>query len=195
MRARVVVIAAVALLVAGCGGEKVLATVGAQKVMQHQVDDGMAFLEHEAKLENRSFPADGTPARTQAEHDLLLLLVRRARFEAKAEDIGVGVTREEVQARLGNEEGGATPPGFAFHEASVRAGLLYGKLFERVTSHVNVPNDEVRAFYASHRKAYPQPFAEVRDVLRAQLLSKHKVETMRRWERQLEQELPAKFKS
>ena len=196
MRIRLLALATVAVL-AGCGGgDKVLATVGDQQVTRKQVDDGIAFLDHEAKLENRPFPADGTPARTQAEHDLLLLLVRRARFEAKAEDLGVGVTRDEVLARLGGEEeGGATPPGFAFHEASVRAGLLYGKLFERVTSRVTVPPEEVRAFYAGHRKAYPQPFAEVRDVLRAQLLSRHKVEAMRRWERQVEQELPAKYRS
>ena len=195
MRLRFVAVAAAALFVAGCGGgDKVLATIGDQQVRQSQVDDGMAFLEHEAKLENRGFPAEGTPAREQAERDLLALLVRRARLEAKAEDLGVGITREEVHARLGGEEGGGTtPPGFAYHEASVRAALLYGKLFERVTARVTVPDEEVRAFYASHRKAYPQPYAEVRDVLRGQLLAKHKVETMRRWERQAEQELPAKY--
>jgi hypothetical protein len=195
VRVRLLALATVAVL-AGCGGgDRVLATVGDQQVTRQQVEDGIAFLEHEAALENRSFPAEGTPARAQAEHDLLLLLVRRARFEAKAEELGVGVTREEVQARLGGEEGGgATPPGFAFHEASVRAGLLYRKLFDRVTSRVSVADEEVRAFYAGHRKAYPQPFAEVRDVLKAQLVSKHRAETMRRWERQVEQELPARYR-
>jgi hypothetical protein len=172
------------------------ATVGDQQVTRKQVDEGMAFLEHESKLDGRPFPAKGSPARDRAEHDVLELLIRRSRFEAEAEDLGVGVTRAEVQVRIGGEEStGATPPGFSFHEATIRAGLLYGKLFDRVTSGVTVPAAAVRRFYDTHRKAYPQPFAEVRDTLRAQLLTARKTATMRRWERQIERELPAHIRS
>jgi hypothetical protein len=117
MRIRVLALATVAVL-AGCGGgTKVLARVGDQEVTQQQVDDAVAYLEHEAQLEGRPFPEQGTPERKQAEHDLVDLLIRRARLG-------------------GEEEGANPPPGTAFHEATVRAAILYGRLFERVTRDV-----------------------------------------------------------
>ena len=193
MRIRVLALATVAVL-AGCGGgTEELARVGDQHVTQQQVDDAIAYLEHEAKLEGRPFPAQGTSQRKQAGRDLADLLIRRARLEVKAEQVGLGVSLVEVRARLGGEDEGANPPpGTAFHEATVRAAILYGRLFERVTRDVTVSPAEVRAFYKRHRKAYPQPFAQVRETLRSQLLSARKNTAMRRWERQAERELPAR---
>jgi hypothetical protein len=189
------ILAAAVVVLAGCGGgNKVLARVGDQEVTQHQVDDGIAYLEYEAKLEHRGFPEKGSPEREQAEHELVDLLIRRARFEAEAEKLGVFVSLVEVRARLGGGENENTnpPPGTAFKEATARAALLYGRLYERVTRNVTVSAAEVRAFYVSHRKAYPQPFAEVRETLRSQLLSARRNATMQRWERKIERELPAR---
>jgi hypothetical protein len=194
VRLRLVALAAVMMALAGCGGDKVLATVGDQQVTKKQVDDGIAFLEREAQLEGRGFPEQGTPAREQARGDLLALLIRRARFEAKAEGLGVGVTRQEVQLRVGGEESsGATPPGFAYHEASVRAALLYGKIYDRVTARVTVSAAAVRRFYDRHRGVYTQPFAEVRETLHAQLVAQRKTTVMKAWEQQAERDLPAEL--
>ena len=192
MRARIVALAAVALL-AGCGGgNKVLARVGGQEVTQKQVDDGIAYYEYEAKLEHRGFPEAGTPERKQAERAVLDLLIRRARWEIEAAKLGIGVSLVEVRARLGGEESNANPPPeTAFHEAAVRSQLLYGRLYERVTRGVSVSAAELRAFYEAHRKAYSQPFAEVREALRSQLLAARRNETMRSWEQKIERELPA----
>ena len=194
MRARALALAALALLVAGCGGgDKVLARVGDQKVTQHQVDDAVAFLDYEANLEGRGFPREGTPERAKAQRDLVDLLIRRARLEIKAEELGVGVSLVEVRARLGGEENSAKPPpGVAYQESNVRSALLYGRLYERITRNVTVPDAAVRAFYEAHRAAYPQPFAQVRETLRSQLLSARRNEVMRRWERQVERELPVR---
>lgn len=192
MRIRVLALATVAVLAACGGGTKVLARVGDQEVTQHQVDDAIAYLQYEAQLEGRPFPDQGTPEWKQAKRDLVDLLIRRARLEVKAEQLGVGVSLVEVRARLGGEEEGANPPpGTTFHEATVRAAILYGRLFERVTRDVTVSPAEVRAFYERHRQVYPQPFAQVRETLHSQLLSARKNAVMRRWERQAERELPA----
>ena len=193
MRIRLLALAAV-VLIAGCGGgNKVLARVGDQQVTQKQVDDGIAYLEHEAKAEGHPFPPEGSPERKQAERDLVDLLVRRARFEVKAEQLGIFVSLVEVRARIGGEEASiGKVPGEAFHEGTVRAAILYGRLYDRVTRGVTVSVAEARAFYDRHRKAYPQPFAEVRDTLRGQLLAARKNAAMRRWERQIERELPVR---
>jgi hypothetical protein len=191
---RTTIVAVAAALLAGCGGgNKVLARVGDQEVTQQQVDDGLEYLEYEAKLEGRSFPEKGSAAREEAERDLADLLVRRARFEVEAERLGIGVSLVEVRARLGGEESSAKPPpGIAFHEATVRAAILFGRLYERVTRNVTVSAAEVRAFYHRHRKAYPQPFSQVEVTLRSQLLSARRNAAIRRWERKIESELPVR---
>src|SRR4051812_1394149 len=194
MRVRLAVLAAV-VLVAGCGGgNKVLARVGDHEVTQKQVDDAIAYLEYEANLEHRGFPAKGSAERKQAERALVDLLIQRARYEVEAARLGVGVSLVEVRARLGGgEESNANPPpGTAYHEATVRSTILYGRLYDRITEHVSVSDAQVRAFYDAHRSAYPQPFPEVRDTLRAQLLASRKNEVMRRWQQKIERELPAR---
>jgi hypothetical protein len=194
VRVRLLALAAAALVLAGCGGgTNVLARVGDQQVTQKQVDDGITYLEYEAKLEGHAFPAEGTPERKQAERDLVDVLVRRARFEAKAEQLGIFVSLVEVRARIGGDEATiGKVPGEAFHEATVRAAILYGRLYDHVTRRVTVSVAEARTFYGRHRKAYPQPFADVRDTLRGQLLAARKTAAMRRWERQVERELPVR---
>lgn len=193
MRYAFVVLAVVVL--AGCGGgNKVLARVGDQEVTQKQVDDAIAYLEYEANLEKRGFPAEGTAERKQAEHDLLELLIQRARYEVEAAKLGIGVSLVEVRARLGGgeESNASPPPGTAYHEATVRSTILYGRLYDRITQNVTVSDADVRAFYDAHRSAYSQPFSEVRDTLRAQLLAARKNEVMQRWQQKIERELPAR---
>lgn len=192
MRYAFAVLAVVVL--AGCGGgNKVLARVGDQEVTQKQVDDAIAYLEYEANLEKRGFPAEGTAERKQAEHDLLELLIQRARYEVEAAKLGIGVSLVEVRARLGGEENTANPPpGTAYHEATVRSTILYGRLYDRITRNVTVSDADVRVFYDAHRSAYSQPFSEVRDTLRAQLLAARKNEVMQGWQQKIERELPAR---
>ena len=195
MRACLLFVPAAALVLAGCGGgNKVLARVGDQEVTQSQVKEAIAYLEYEADREGRGFPVKDSPERKKAEQDLLELLIKRARYEIEAEKLGVGVSLVEVRARIGGgeEDSAHPPPGLAYHEASVRSAILYGRLFERVTRSVKVSDAEVRAFYDAHREAYSQPFAEVRETLRGQLLAAHRNEVMRRWELRIERELPAR---
>jgi hypothetical protein len=195
VRIRLLVIGVLALALAGCGGPKVLARVGDQAVTQKQVDEAVASLAHEAKLEGRPFPPKGTDGRRQVEQDVLGLLERRARLDAKAKELGVAVSEDEVTARLGTSDGESDQAGEeanSFQVDTARSALLYEKLYERVTGGVKVSPVEVRAYYVRHRSLYSQPFPEIRDLLRSQLLSARKNAVMKRWLEQVTRKLPAR---
>src|SRR5436305_14845484 len=100
-------------LVAGCGGgrSKAVAHVGSQEITQQQLDALVQHFRHQAQLEGKDFPKDGTTGFVQLRNQLLGLLVYRAELQQAADRLGVKLDQDTVNQRLaaaqsnGAEEG------------------------------------------------------------------------------------------
>jgi parvulin-like peptidyl-prolyl isomerase len=175
-----------ALVAAGCGGTSTaalgpddVAVVGSKKVTKEEFQaimgpEGRARKSYEAR--KTPFPKPGTPEYEQLKSQAITLLIQRAEFEQEAEDLGVDVSDEDVDKRLdqlkkqfygGNEERyrkTLKQQGLTEEQAEgeVRAQLIAEALFKKVTEDVNVSQQEIRAYYNSHKTQYEQP--ESRDV-------------------------------
>ena len=175
-----------ALVAAGCGGSGTtalgpddVAVVGSKKVTKEQFQaimgpGGRARKSYEAR--KTPFPKPGTTEYEQLKSQAITLLIQRAEFEQEAEDLGVDVSDEDVDKRLdqlkkqfygGSEERyrkTLKQQGLTEEQAEgeVRAQLIAEALFKKVTEDVNVSQDEIRAYYNSHKTQYQQP--ESRDV-------------------------------
>src|SRR5256885_16167043 len=99
-------------LLAGCGGgSKGVAHVGSQEITQQQLDALVKHFRHQAELEGKDFPKDGTTGFVQLRNQLLGLLVYRAELQQAADRLGVKLDQDTVNQRLAaaqssGEEGG-----------------------------------------------------------------------------------------
>src|SRR4051794_9117137 len=117
-------------LVADCGGggSKPVAHVGSQQISQQQLDALVRHFRHEAQLEGKEFPKDGTSGFVQLRNQLLGLLVYRAELQQAADRLGVQVDQDAVNQRLaaaqsaGEEEGDAN--GDTYARDSIESELL-----------------------------------------------------------------------
>lgn len=175
-----------ALVAAGCGGTSTaalgpddIAVVGSQKVSKEQYQsimgpEGRARKSYEAQ--KRPFPKPGTAEYEQLKGQAVTFLIQRAEFEQEAENLGVEVSDDDVDKRIEQlkkqfyggsderyrktlEQQGLTEEQ-AKHE--VRAQLVSERLFKKVTEDVDVSQQDIRAYYNSHKSQYQQP--ESRDV-------------------------------
>src|SRR6476620_9949862 len=105
---RLAVAALCLTLLAGCGGgdDKTVAEVGGQQVTQQQLDALVQHFRREAQQEGKDFPAQGTTGFVQLRNQLLGLLVYRTELQQAAKRLGVTVSDDQVNERLG-----ATPAG------------------------------------------------------------------------------------
>jgi parvulin-like peptidyl-prolyl isomerase len=186
IRLALLALTTLALVAAGCGGTSTaaigpddVAVVGSEKVTKEQFQaimgpEGRARKSYEAQ--KRPFPKPGTTEYEQLKGQAITLLIQRAEFEQEAEDFGVDISDEDVSKRLeqlkkqfygGNEERyrrTLKQQGLTEEQAEgeVRAQLIAEELFKKVTEDVNVSQNEIRAYYNSHKSQYEQP--ESRDV-------------------------------
>ena len=129
-------------LLAGCGGggSKTVAHVGAQQITQQQLDALVQHFRHEAQLEGRDFPKDGTGGFVQLRNQLLGLLVYRAELQQAADRLGVKVDQDAVDRRLaatqssGEQEGDAN--GDTYARDSIESELLKEGIAAKVTRDV-----------------------------------------------------------
>jgi hypothetical protein len=140
-RSTLLAAAAVAALVAGCGGKSnpAVAHVGGTPLRAKQLDAVVSHFRYEAKVEGNPFPADGTRSFRQLRNRLLGLLVYREELRQAADRLGVKAGPDEVAQRLaagsaGEKEGLAGDP---FPHDSVVAQLLYEGIFKKVTRNVH----------------------------------------------------------
>ncbi len=138
---RLALIGVLALAFVGCEGkgDEAIAHVGGQTITREQVEQTVEHFREEAEREGKDFPEEGTADFDKAEDRLLGLLVYRAELADTAEKLGVEVDDETVERRLeagGESEEEDGEEGEAFIRDSVRAQLLYERIYRRVTENV-----------------------------------------------------------
>src|SRR3954454_5332250 len=130
-------------LLTGCGGggHKTVADVGNQQITQQQLDALVQHFRHEAQLEGKDFPQDGTKGFVALRNQLLGLLVYRAELQQAADRLGVKVEQDALNQRLaaaqngGEQEGDSN--GDTYNRDSIESELLKEGIAAKVTRDVS----------------------------------------------------------
>ena len=189
----IAVLAALALGVAaaGCGGDDddeasgevpadAIALVGDRAIPKSEYDRLLSQAEATYEAREQEFPAAGTPEFAQLRNALVRSLVEQAQFEIAAEELGITVTDEELDTRLeelkeqffeGDEakyQEELEKQGLTEEQVlkDLRTRMLSEKIFEEITSEVQVSDADVQAYYEENTTQFEQPASrEVRHIL------------------------------
>jgi len=183
-------VAAVAAVLAGCGGgggdvpSGAVAKVSGETITQKQFDAVLEQARRSYKTQKRKFPAAGSQEYQTLKNQAVQYLVQRVEFQQEAEDLEVEITDAEIAARLkqikkqyfgGNDarykkqlaQQGLTETQV---REDIEAQLIQEKIFKKVTGDVKVTDAQVKKYYDEHQSQYGVP--EQRDV--AHILVKKK---------------------
>jgi len=139
-RGAVLAAAVLVTAAAGCGGgegKKPVARVGETTITHAQLEQTVEHFREEANREGKPFAEDRT-----TEKHLLGLLVYRARLEEGARALGIAVTDEQVEQRLGSATSSEEEDGEAFLESSVRAQLLTEAVYRKLAGRVHIADPQ-----------------------------------------------------
>jgi len=189
----IAVFAALALGVsaAGCGGDDdddqtadvppdAIAVVGDREIPKTEYDRLLAQAQATYEAREQEFPEAGTPEFAQLRTALVRSLVEQAQFEIAAEELDITVTDEELDTRLdelkeqffeGDEEAYKTElekQGITEEQVlkDLRTRMLSEKIFEQITSEVEVTDEDIQAYYEENKAQFEQPASrEVRHIL------------------------------
>jgi foldase protein PrsA len=185
-RVLAVVLAALALVAAGCGGddegvpEGAVAVVDGQTIGRTELDALIARVRKTYEGQKRQFPKAGSPEYQSLQSQAVAFLVQRIEFEKEASELGVNVTDEQIDSRIaqlkkqffkndqktftkGLSQQGYTVESF---KTDVRAQILSEKLYEKVTGGVKVTAADVQRQYQKNKAQYTTPETrEVRHIL------------------------------
>jgi parvulin-like peptidyl-prolyl isomerase len=189
----IAVLAALALGVAaaGCGGDDddeasgevpadAIALVGDRAIPKSEYDRLLSQAEATYEAREQEFPAAGTPEFAQLRNALVRSLVEQAQFEIAAEELGITVTDEELDTRLEELkeqffEGDETKyqeelekQGLTEEQVlkDLRTRMLSEKIFEEITSEVQVSDADIEAYYEENTTQFEQPASrDVRHIL------------------------------
>ncbi len=183
---------ALGLAAAGCGGDDdddsssaevpadAIALVDDRAIPKSEYDRILAQAQATYEAREQEFPAAGTPEFAQLRNALVRSLVEQAQFEIAAEELNVTVTDEELQTRLDElkeqffegddakyqeelEKQGLTEEQVL---KDLRTRMLSEKIFEQVTSEVEVTDADVAAYYEENKTQFEQPSSrDVRHIL------------------------------
>jgi foldase protein PrsA len=183
---------ALAVAAAGCGGggdddeasgevpADAIALVGDRAIPKSEYDRLLSQAEATYEAREQEFPAAGTPEFAQLRNALVRSLVEQAQFEIAAEELGLTVTDEELQTRLdelkeqffeGDEETyqeELEKQGLTEEQVlkDLRTRMLSEKIFEEITSEIQVEDADVAAYYEENTAQFEQPASrEVRHIL------------------------------
>ena len=153
----VIVFAAAALLVVGCGSSgssesvpnDAVAVVGGTTISKDQYDQVLAQAKRSYTAQHRTFPKEGTQAFTTLRGQIIQFLVERSEYEQAAKDQGVKVSDEDVDNRL----------------EQVKQQYFVNPAGQKPAS-----KQEIEKRYQQQLKAQGLTDADVRDGLRYQLL-------------------------
>src|SRR5437867_11606638 len=183
-------LAAVAAVLAGCGGgggqvpSGAVAQVDNQTITQSQFDQLLEQAKRSYKIQKRPFPKAGTTDYEALKTQAVAYLVQRAEFAQEADNLGVSVSDKEINDRLtqikkqflgGSEaryqkqlkQQGLTE---AQVKDDIKNELIQEKIFKKVTADAKVGDADVKKYYDQHNSQYGTP--EQRDV--AHILVKNK---------------------
>ena len=129
------------LLLSGGGhSNPAVAHVGGEAITRDQLDAVVDHFRREANAEGTPFPDEKSARFRTIRNRLLGVLVYRAELAQAARRLGVRVTNIEVLRRMspsgGGEEGRSTD---RFQYETVKAQLLYERIYAKVTSGVSGP--------------------------------------------------------
>lgn len=176
------VLAALGLLAAGCGGgsanvpDDAVAVVGDHEISKAEYDKLLDRAKQSFKASSRPFPKVGTAEYKALQNQALQYLIQQAEYEQKADDLDVKVSDKEIDDRVdqikkqyfnGNEkqyQANLKRQHLTNEEVrhEVRNQVLSEKLYAKVTSDVKVADSDIEKYYNSHKQDYTQP--ESRDV-------------------------------
>ncbi len=173
-----------ALVLAGCGGSggnaslggDDVAVVGGQTITKQDFQNLLARAQKTFEQQKRPFPKAGTPPYETLKGQAIAFLVQRAEFAQKAEDMGVKVSDKQIDDRIAKLKkqyyGGSDKryedtlkqQGLTDDQArdEIKALLISEGLSKKITGDVKATDQQVQAYYASHKTQYQQP--ESRDV-------------------------------
>jgi parvulin-like peptidyl-prolyl isomerase len=201
----IALLAALALGVAaaGCGGgdeesesidvpADAVAVVGGQEIPKAEYDRLLAAAEKTYKARKQEFPEAGTPEFAQLRNAIVRNLVETTQFEIAAKELGIEITDKEIDERLdqlkeqyfeGDEQRYKDElEAQGLTEEQVRSDLetrlLSEKVFEKVTSKVEVTDEEIQKYYDENKAQFETPASrEVRHIL---VKSKAKADALHR---------------
>ena len=182
---------ALGLAAAGCGGDDdddqssdvpadAIAVVGDREIPKSEYDRLLSQAEATYEAREQEFPEAGTPEFAQLRNALVRSLVEQAQFEIAAAELNVTVTDEELEKRLDELKeqffGGDQQ---AYEEElenqglteeqvlkDLRARMISEKVFEEVTSEVQVADEDIQAYFEENKAQFEQPASrDVRHIL------------------------------
>ena len=178
----ILLLALLALVVAGCGGgdenvpDGAVAVVDGEEITKSEFDALMTRAKSSYTQNKREWPKVGTPEYKTLQNQAVAYLVQQEKYRQKAEDLDVEVTDKEVDERMQQvitqyfsgkrEDFEKNLKEQGLNEEQVRAEIenqvVSEKIYEKVTEGVKVTDAEIQKYYASHKSDYK--VAESRDV-------------------------------
>lgn len=162
MKSRILVLLCLALLVGAACGETVspsAATVAGETISLGEVENALERFEKTPQFEQLSAGSSKSDARRQFEQGYLSQIIRRHVMQAEAEDLGIGVTQDEVDQRLEQIqadfpseeefEKAVTEQGLTLDQLNdlVRDQVLEDKVRAEVTKGVTPSDEELQSYY------------------------------------------------
>jgi len=185
----IVLLAALAAVLAGCGSSSsvpsnAVAKVGDQAITQDQFNALIDQAKRSYKVQKRSFPPPGSTEYQTLKNQAMQYLVQRAEFAQEAKKLGINITDKQISDRLAQIKkqyfGGSEARYKAqlkkqgLTEAQVlddiRAQLVSEQIFKKVSGDVKVTDPDIKKYYDQHQTQYGTP--EQRDI--AHILVKNK---------------------
>jgi parvulin-like peptidyl-prolyl isomerase len=181
---------ALGIAAAGCGGDDegesaevpadAIAVVGDREIPKSEYDRLLSQAEKTYEAREQEFPEAGTPEFAQLRNAIVTSLVEQAQFEIAAEELDITITDEELDERLdelkeqffeGDEEAYKAEiekQGLTEEQVlkDLRTRMLSEKIFEEITSEVEVTDEDIQAYYDENKAQFEQPASrEVRHIL------------------------------
>jgi parvulin-like peptidyl-prolyl isomerase len=182
---------AVPLVLAACGGEEettsedvaeagAIAFVADEEIPRSEFTSLMNRAEANYKAQKKPFPKPGTGEYADLKNRAVAFLVDRYAFRAEAEELGIEVSKEEVDREIdkirkdvfgGDDKklrAALEQQSLTFDEAreEVRERLLRDKVYKRVADSVKVSEDEIKRYYEENKANFSQPASRpVRHIL------------------------------
>jgi len=173
-----------ALLAASCGGggggsgsvaKEDTAVVGGDHITRAALDRRMQQAKCSYDLQKRQFPKAGSPEYQAIQSQILQNLVQRTEIQQKAPSMGVSVSKKQLEdqlAKLKKQYFGGSEKRYQAElerqcvtdtqvRTDVSANLLSDAVYRKLTGGAKVSDDEVKAYFDTHRQVYTQPQTRV----------------------------------
>ncbi len=176
-------LATVALTAAACGGGSdsvptgAIAVVNGTEISKKELDELVAQAKKGYEAQKQEFPKAGTPEFQSIQTQYVAYLVELEEFRQEAEELGVAVSDDDVNAaeeeliktrfegKRAEYEKALEAQGFTpeqYREKALEVSALSKKLFDAVTKDVKVTDQEILEYYTQNQSQYGTP--ESRDV-------------------------------